>query len=444
MTDTTTPAGRAAKLHDRYPSLDELTATAHQLAAHRPDRCRVRTVGTSRAGRPLTLLTVGPAPHGTGRAPHNLLVVAGAHADEFAARAAVDDLAHHALTAQRPDLAWHFLLCLDPDGAHLADGSRHARTLPDYFDHYYRPAAEEQPEWAPAAGADLPESRTLLDLIDELRPTLQFSLHSTDVGGTFVQATSDPAALAHPFARSAAHHGIPVETGNFDTFRLHESGPGVYLMTPHHIDRQETTTGVLTPHHGADEARAGTWFAPQRHGGQTVLVEVPAFTSAHLGDNRPATAVRLYLRTCADRLRHRGTLLTALLDAALPYVRNPDTPLLRAARTPLTALHQLADAWDPDGHGQELLQTPITRARLTGIDLWAHRVPVRAAALLRRAVRVAGAPAAPQAARLDHLLRDWCAQYQRTFQPVWLPVARQAAHQAATVRAAVALRHPER
>ncbi|MFD4656156.1 M14 family zinc carboxypeptidase [Kitasatospora sp. NPDC058444] len=434
MTDTTTPAGRAAQLHDRYPSLDELNATAHQLAAWRPDLCRVRTVGTSRAGRPLTLLSVG---HG----PHDLLVVAGAHADEFASRAAVTDLAHHALTSPHPDLAWHFLLCLDPDGAHLADAARTARTLRAYYDHYYRPAAEDQPEWAPAIGSDLPESRTLLDLIDELRPTLQFSLHSTDVGGTFVQATSDPADLAHPFTRSAADLGIPVETGNFDTHRLHESGPGLYLMAPHHIDHQETTTGMLTPHQDRGD-RAGTWFAPGRHGGQTVLVEVPAFTSAHLGDLRPADAVRLYLRTCADRLRHRGTLLTALLDAALPYVRNPDTPLLRAARTPLTALHQLADAWDPEMRGAELLRTPITRARLTGIDLWAHRVPVRAAALLRRAVRVAGAPAAPQAARLDHLLRDWCAQYQRTFQPVWLPVARQAAHQANTVRAAVALRHP--
>ncbi|MFF4381053.1 M14 family zinc carboxypeptidase [Kitasatospora sp. NPDC001547] len=434
MTDATTPAATAAPHHDHYPTLAELDDTARRLATRWPDLCRVRTVGTSRAGRPLTLLTVG---HG----PHDVLVVAGAHADEFAARTAVTDLAHHALTRPHPDLTWHFLLCLDPDGAHLADGSRTARTLPAYFAHYYRPAAEDQPEWAPAIGADLPESRALLDLVDELRPTLQFSLHSTDVGGTFVQATSDPTALAHPFARSAAHLGIPVETGAFDTFHLHESGPGVYLMTPHHIDHQERTTGMLTPHQG-DRGRSGTWFAPQRHGGETVLVEVPAFTSAHLGDHRPADDVHRHLRTTADRLRHRGTLLTALLDAALPHLRHPDTPLLRAARTPLTALHQLADAWDPEVHGHDLLHTPMTRARLTGIDLWAHRVPVRAAALLRRAVRVAGAPAAREAARLDHLLRDWCAQYQRRFEPVWLPVAHQGAHQANTVRAAVALRHP--
>ncbi|MFJ6621450.1 M14 family zinc carboxypeptidase [Kitasatospora sp. NPDC091335] len=429
-TDATDPAG----IRDHYPSLDELDATARQLADRWPGRCRVRTVGTSRAGRPLTLLTVG-------RGPHNVLIVSGAHADEFAGRAATEDLAHHALTHQHPDLAWHFLLCLDPDGAHLADGSRTARTLPAYFDHYYRPAADEQPEWAPAIGAALPESRTLLDLIDELRPTLQFSLHSTDVGGTFVQATSDPAALAHPFARSAAALGIPVETGAFDTFRLHESGPGVYLMTPHHIDHQESTTGMLTPHERTDGVRAGTWFAPQRHGGETVLVEVPAWTSAHLGDTRPAETAHHHLRSCADRLRERGEQLTALLDAARPHLPAPDTPLLRAARTPLTALHQLADEWDPEAHGHDLPHTPMTRARLTGIDLWAHRVPVRAAALLRRAVRAAGAPAAPQAARLDELLGDWCAQYQRRFRPRWLPVARQAAQQANTVRAAVTLRH---
>ncbi|WP_316529522.1 M14 family zinc carboxypeptidase [Kitasatospora brasiliensis] len=434
MTDTTTPAGRAVHLHDRYPTLTELTDTAHQLAHRRPDRCRVRTIGTSRAGRPLTLLTVG---HG----PHHILVVSGAHADEFAARAATADLAHHALTTPHPDLTWHFLLCLDPDGAHLAEASRHARTLSAYYDHYYRPAADEQPEWAPAIGIDLPESRTLLDLIDELRPTLQFSLHSTDIGGTFLQATDDPTPLTAPFTRSAAHHGIPVEAGNYDTFHLHESAPGLYLMTPHHIDHQESSTGMLTPTAHTDGGRAGTWFAPRRHGGHSVLIEVPAFTSTRLGDTRPAEAAPHHLRTHADRLRRRGAHLTALLDAARPHLPTPDTPLLRAARTPLTALDQLADAWDPDVHGHRLLRTPMTDSRLTGIDLWSHRLPVRAAALLRRALRAAHAP---QAALFDHLLNDWRTRYQQRFHPVWLPVARQAAHQATTVRAAVALRHPRR
>ncbi|MBO1415248.1 M14 family zinc carboxypeptidase [Streptomyces sp. FH025] len=416
-TDTSTAAGRAVLHHDRYPTLDELTDAAHHFALRYPELCRVRTLGTSREGRPLILLTIG---HG----PDHVLALSGAHADEFSGRAGLLELAHRVLA--RPDLhetrTWHLLLCLDPDGAHLAEGSLTARTLPDYFAGYYRPAADEQPEWAPAIGGRLPESRILLDLIDELRPSLQLSLHTADVGGTFTQCTFDAPALAEPFAKSAAELAIPIETGSYDTFRLHTSGPGVFLMAPHHIDHQEHTTGMLTPGAGAE---AGTWFAPQRHGGGTVIVEVPAFTTDHLGDTRPADDAPERLTACAARLRERGTRLTQLLDAARP----DDSALLRALHTQLTALRQLADQWDPHAGGQDLPHPGhLTRAQLAGIDLWSHRIPVRAAALLRRAAGPGPAGA---------LLRDWCAQYERRFAPVWLPVARQAAHHANTAEAAV-------
>ncbi|MGW3040956.1 M14 family zinc carboxypeptidase [Kitasatospora sp. NPDC001159] len=431
LTDTSTSAGRAVLLHDRHPTLKELTDTAHLLAARHPHLCRVRTLGTSRAGRPLLLLSIG-------HAADNVLVVTGAHADEFPGRSGLVELAHRILAhpALRESTAWHLLLCLDPDGAGLAEGGHRARTLPEYFTHYFRPAAEEQPEWAPAIGGRLPESRILLDLIDELRPCLQFSLHGSDVGGTFVQATRDPAALAEPLAKSATDLGIPVETGCYDTFSLHASGPGVFLMKTHHIDRQETTTGALTPPHpdrreDTGGARASTWFAPQRYGGATVVIETPAWTSDHLADTRPAHDARPRLTACADQLRDRGRLLTELLDTAPPHP--DDTALLRAVRTPLTALRQLADEWDPRAGGQDLLRPGLmTRAKLAGIELWAHRIPVRTAAMLRRALD-------PSDARPDRLLRDWCAQYQRRFQPTWLPVGRQADHQANTVQAATQL-----
>lgn len=445
FTDASTAAGGAV-LDDRYPALGELADAAHHLAERHPGLCRVRTLGTSRAGRPLLLLTVG-------RADEHVLVVAGAHADEFSARAAVLELAHRVLAAPalHSALTWNLLLCLDPDGAHLAEDSRHARTLPEYFATFFRPAAEEQPEWAPAVGAALPESRILLDLIDELRPCLQFSLHSTDVGGTFVQTTRDLPGLAEPFAKSAAGLGIPVDSGSFDTFWLPEPGPGVFVMDPDDIDRQESTTGMLAapgnPDEEPDSAGAGvrstTWFTPQRHGGDTVIVEVPVW-AAHPDPARPAADApmvpdaRTRLTDCADLLRLRGRRITELLDAARPHLT--DTPLLRAAHTPLTALRQLADQWDPGTGGRGLLQSGLmTPARLDGIDLWAHRLPVRTAALLRRALDPGDERTAPVTDRLDALLRDWTTEYERRFRPAWIPVANQAAHQANTVLAAVGL-----
>ncbi|WP_033354298.1 M14 family zinc carboxypeptidase [Kitasatospora aureofaciens] len=434
-TDTSTTAGQAV-LSDRYPALDELTDAARQLTARHPDLCTLRTLGTSRAGRPLHLLTIG-------RTNDHVLVVSGAHADEFSGRASILELAHRVLA--QPELhsttAWNFLLCLDPDGAHLAEDSRHARTLPHYFATFFRPAAEEQPEWAPAIGANLPESRILLDLIDDLRPRLQFSLHSTDVGGTFIQTTRDLPGLAEPFVKSAADHGIPLDSGSFDTFWLKEPGPAVFVMDPHDIDRQESTTGMLTVHPGDGPdttdtgVRATTWFTPQRHGGDTLIIEVPVWAS-QLDTARPTLDPATHLANCADLLRRHGQVITELLDTASPHLA--DTPLLRAVHTPLTAMNQLADQWDPGAGGQRLLSPGLmTPARLEGIELWAHRLPVRTAALLRRALDPTHARTAPVTDRIDHLLREWIGEYEQRFRPVWIPVADQAAHQANTVLAAV-------
>ena len=97
-----------------------------------PDVCRVRTVGLSRAGEPLLLLSVG---HGS----RNVLVVAGPHANEMVGGATALLLARRVaadpVLRDGADAAWHFLLCADPDGARLNEavpGARftHARPLP--------------------------------------------------------------------------------------------------------------------------------------------------------------------------------------------------------------------------------------------------------------------------------------------------------------------------
>ncbi|MFG2479920.1 M14 family zinc carboxypeptidase [Streptomyces fagopyri] len=106
-----------------YPTLDGLLRGARAAVAARPGVLRLRDIGTSRAGRPLWLLSAG---HG----PRQVLTVAGAHANEPVGGATSLRLAHR--FARDPSVlgggvgglncTWHFLLCLDPDGASLAEG----------------------------------------------------------------------------------------------------------------------------------------------------------------------------------------------------------------------------------------------------------------------------------------------------------------------------------
>lgn len=60
---------------DTFGTVEELHTRARELAERRPDRYVFRQVGTSRLGKPLMPLSV---PDG----PRNVIVVAGAHANE--------------------------------------------------------------------------------------------------------------------------------------------------------------------------------------------------------------------------------------------------------------------------------------------------------------------------------------------------------------------------
>lgn len=474
-----------------FLTVAELGAAAYGLAAQRPGLCRVRRIGFSRGGRPLLVLTVG-------HAAHRVLVVAGPHANERVGGATALALARRiaAEPALRARTSWDFLLCLDPDGAALAEGPAPVPGGPagpagaagaaaaagagaagsagaglyEHYRRFYRPTPREQPEWAPSLGADLPESRALLRWIAERRPALQFSLHGTDVGGTWLQCTRELPGYAESFAASAAARGIPVEVGSYDAMYWPSPGPGVYVMPA------EGSAERPAVHH--EDARTSTWQAPAYYGGTTVVVEVPLWTSPLVADATPVPHPDAALAALAALLREGGERVAALLEQAQRHGPFPEGPLLRAVRSTLGVCAPLADSWVPGADPAGPDTGPrLTRASLTSLELTAHRLPLRALALLCRllserapralphpaggrglvrrpggcraaalgltlGLTLGGAAAPPRTEvpeRADALLREWCARYEQRFLARPLRVDAQVAHQAAAVLAAVSL-----
>ncbi|GAA1963815.1 M14 family zinc carboxypeptidase [Kitasatospora viridis] len=445
--DASTASGRTVLLADRHPTSRQVLDSAAELVRRHPRACRLRTVGRSRAGRPLHLLSVG---HG----PRHALVVAGAHANEAAGGATVIELAHRALAdlgvvgpapaapLRDPDLTWHFLLCLDPDAALLAEvGPREPGVLLDHFRAFHRQAPDEQPEWAPSVGAVLPESRALLELIDELRPFVQCSLHTIELGGAFVQSTAELPGLAEAFGKSAAELGIPLDLGPYDTLYWPSPGPGAYLMPPvAEVERSAAASWAVG---------TTTWHAPHRYGGSTVIIEVPLWAGERAADAGPLADPAPGLIAAADRLRGRGRLVERLYAATTARLGPEPGPGLRTARETLRVLAPIADDWDPrvPQPGAPAMP-PMTGARLAGVEAWSHCLPLRVVALLRRALLErptgAGRPGGDLADRLDGLLAHWCAEYQRRLGGVWVPAVRQIEQQARAVRSAVELARPGR
>ncbi|MGW9401606.1 M14 family zinc carboxypeptidase [Streptomyces sp. NPDC055642] len=409
----------------RYPTVAELVFSARALAVRRPGLCTLREVGVSRAGRPLHLLSVG-------RARRAVLVVAGAHANEPAGGGTLLALARRALREPelRDGVSWHFLLCADPDGA-ILHVTPAPRTLYDYHLGFFRPSGPEQPEWAPSVLPPdrlPPETRALTGVIDELRPYLQVSLHGTELGGSWVQLTRDVPGLAEPFAKSAAQLHIPVETGASDAAGWPASGPGVHVMpAPEAAPAYPSLT---------DDARHSTWYHVHRYGGMTAVIEVPMWASDLVDDPAPHPAPDAAMHRLAERLLRDAGEVRRVLEAAepgpAPGPGDTGGPLLRAAVWGLELVPGLA---------ADLVRTPPadgTRAYVGSVDAFARRVPLRAAAMLRRALSGTDAGAA---ARLERLVAHWSDAFATRFRARWVPVEHQVEHQ---VRAVVAAAHHAR
>ncbi|MFI1482232.1 M14 family zinc carboxypeptidase [Streptomyces sp. NPDC020747] len=400
----------------RYPSVTEIVSSARALAAHRPGLCSLRQVGSSRAGRPLQLLSVG-------HAARSVLVVAGAHANEPTGGSTLLSLAERVLRERelRTDASWHFLLCADPDGASL-HVTPAPRTLLDYHLGFFRPAGPEQPEWSPAVLPPdrlPPETRALTRVIDELRPYLQVTLHGTDLGGSWVQLTKDIPGLAEPFAKSAAELNIPVETGASDAAGWPASGPGVHVMPAPGSDLAYPSM--------PDDARHSTWYHAHRYGGLTAVVEVPMWASDLVDDPAPHPAPAAAMRRLARRLLQDAVQVESVLAEALPRLPGPDGPLLRAAKWALELVPGLAGDW--------ALPPPAgtTMAYVGSVDAFGRRLPLRAAAMLLRVLQEADDRAAPP---LERLVASWSEAFAERFRARWVPLEHQVEHQSRTVVAA--------
>jgi Zinc carboxypeptidase len=412
----------------RYLTVDETASAARALTERRPDVCRLRRVGTSRAGEPLLLLSVG-----NGR--RHTLVVAVPHPNELVGAASALRLAE--LVAGEsdlhvaPDVTWNFLLCLDPDGAHRNEAWVHDGqfSMDGHFRNFFRPVSSEQPEWLPVAASGrrpLPETRTLTAVIDGLRPFLQFSLHGVDVGGSYVQLTRDLPGLAEPLGASAAELDIPLETGSYDAFYWPSPAAGVYVMPPPGARDQFAAL--------PEDVALSTWYYPHRYGGSTAVIEVPMWATDQVSDVAPHPDPDQALADIAETLRSRGRQVAELLAQARPLLP-AGGPLLRAVEETVGWCAALPREWDPSvERGWRL--PPMTMARVASLEISARRIPLRASAMLLRLLEHGRGHPEGLHETLDQLVADGCAAYAKDFQTRWIPVDRQVEHQTRTVLAA--------
>ncbi|MFI7337033.1 M14 family zinc carboxypeptidase [Streptomyces sp. NPDC050085] len=334
----------------RWPAWAALRADLAVLAHRRPAVCRMTELGRSREGRPLELLSIDGGPHA-------LLVVGGVHANEVVSAATLQVLVRRVL--DEPELrhqwSWHFVSCIDPDGAVLNEGWSHTGRPPElsaYHRGFFRPALNEQPEWSlpgDDTGATTAEGTALMKAIDLTRPALMAALHCRDSQGTYLTASTAVDGLDTLLADAAARHGLSVDPHPCDGIGAPAAGRGVVLLPPPDIPRSPDTV----PRGRGSAAHAS------RYGTLSVYPEVPMWHSRPLA---------LGAEDGADHLDQASARLGTLWQTV--RAQGPDTVFTTAITDTLTIMDRMAPLLrqhPQEGNQQDLaLLVPL---RATGMLL---------------------------------------------------------------------------
>jgi hypothetical protein len=187
-----------------------------------------------------------------------------------------------------------------------------------------------------------------------------------------------------------------------------------------------------------EDADHSTWtYAQRRHGSLTAIVEVPMWACDLTADTAPHPAADSALRAAGSALRRDSARVAGMLAELRPRLPHDGGPLLRAAAEIVVVGPRLAADWDPALRRPDTPEPPpMTRARVSSVEIYARRLPLRAAAMLRRVAAEAGLPpAAGLRGALERLVAEWCESYRADHDARWIPVRHQAEQHARSVLA---------
>ncbi len=321
---------------DAFPSVDDLVAGFAALAAAEPDTVRRRRIGSSRLGEPIHEVSIGSG-------DRHALVFGGVHPNEPIGGPTTLHLAR-TLAADarlRDDLGytWHIIGCVDPDGMRLNEGWFSGRlNRAEYGRQFFRPSSDEQVEWTfPLSYKELyfdrvmPETRALMSLIDEVRPTFMCSLHNGELGGVYYYVSHQAPELYPLLHAVPGHVGVPLDAGEPEAPYIPQYATAIFGDGGVERHYEYAVSLGMDPTDGLDSGTSSGAYAA-KYDTFTLISELPYWTHPDAADTTP-TATR-YPDVLADRARgliDLGARIGTVLAEIAPDI-SLQSPHLRAMR----------------------------------------------------------------------------------------------------------------
>ncbi|RLE84214.1 MAG: peptidase M14 [Thermoprotei archaeon] len=232
--------------YSTFMTLDELNESTMKLANEFPDTVKIFRAGESREGRPIYGIKIGSG--------NKFALLFGCpHPNEPVGTLVLDylswKLAENEELRKELDYTWIIVKVADPDGLKLNEGWLKGPFTPlNYAMNYYRPAGNKQVEWTfPIKYKTLnfndpiPETKALMNIIENYRPDFIYSLHNAGFGGVYYYL-SEHAPLLYPlFYYFVERENIPLSLGEPEVPWARPLAKAIYHMvsTPEYYDYLE-------------------------------------------------------------------------------------------------------------------------------------------------------------------------------------------------------------
>ena len=277
---------------------DELDQNSRNLAADFPEVVSLMTIGQTKEGKDLLCLKIG-------QGSKNALMFGCPHPNEPIGTMMLEYFTK-ALASQPElraefDYTWYVVKAWDRDGLDRNSGwLKGPFTTYNYSKNFFRPAGHQQVEWTfPIHYKDLnfdktlPETRAMMQLIDEIQPEFIYSLHNAGFGGAYWYLTHQlPEARYTELRQAADRVKVPLHLGEPEMPYLVPLSPAIYpnLSISKDYDYLEKygTKDIGQKILVGDSSAA---YA-SKYGSFTLLAELPYFYDPRIMDQSPTDMTR--------------------------------------------------------------------------------------------------------------------------------------------------------
>ena len=204
--------------YKEFLTVEEMDESSHKLAEEYPDIVEIWEAGKSRGGHPIYVLKIG-------NGPKNAFMFGCPHPNEPMGCMMLEYfsryLCEHDDFREEFGYTWYLIKSIDVDGTKLNEGwFKGPFTLYNYAKNFYRPVGSEQPEWTFPFDykkykwdTPLPETKVLMDIIDEKKPVFMYSLHNAGFGGAYWYLTKEAPEIYEKLYAAAEKNRVPLHLG---------------------------------------------------------------------------------------------------------------------------------------------------------------------------------------------------------------------------------------